>query len=234
MALIKLGGLAQDVRGTLNGSVFSRNRGGAYIRTKVSPVQPVSEFSSASRAIFKAVSQRWSTVLTDVQRQGWIAFAATHPFINVFGDSHILSGLAFYQSVNKRLAQMGQDFLDDAPPTFDVEDLGITAIDGAITGIQFATLAMTIGRALETDELLYVWLTTPILGARQPQKNDFRLLNAQDDTEFADDDDLVAPFEARYPDTTILSTSRLFYRMQAVNTATGAASAPVTSAVTIA
>src|SRR5438094_3122359 len=100
MARVKLGGLAQDVRGTLNGNVFSRNRGGAYVRTKVSPVQPVSAFSSLARSIFAALSQAWSTDLSDVERAAWEAFAAVHPFVIVFGDAIVLSGIAFYQSVN--------------------------------------------------------------------------------------------------------------------------------------
>ena len=40
MAKIKMTAIVADMRNKLNGSVFSRNRGGAYIRTKVTPINP--------------------------------------------------------------------------------------------------------------------------------------------------------------------------------------------------
>ena len=179
MALVKMGALAQDVRGSLNGSTFSRNRGGAYVRSKVSPVQPVSPYSSNVRAVFKAGSQTWATGLTQTQRAGWIAFAATHPFVNVFGDAITLSGIAMYQAVNQRLVLAGEAAILDAPSSFVVADLGaITTVHTVAAGI-FSSLMLTPSRALLYAEGLYVFLTPGLPPGVKIQKTDYRLINTQ-------------------------------------------------------
>ncbi len=38
MAKIKMTAIVADIRNKLNGTVFAKNRGGAYMRTKVTPV----------------------------------------------------------------------------------------------------------------------------------------------------------------------------------------------------
>lgn len=40
MAKIKFGMMMTDARGKLGGQVFSKNRSGSYVRTKVTPVNP--------------------------------------------------------------------------------------------------------------------------------------------------------------------------------------------------
>ena len=59
MAKIKLSAIVSEMRGKLNGSVFSKNRGGAYIRTKVTPVNPQSLAQGLVRATLTNLSQAW-------------------------------------------------------------------------------------------------------------------------------------------------------------------------------
>ena len=40
MAKVLFSALISDMRNKLNGSVFAKNRGGSYLRTKVTPVNP--------------------------------------------------------------------------------------------------------------------------------------------------------------------------------------------------
>jgi hypothetical protein len=181
MALIKLGALAQDVRGSLNGTTFSRNKGGAYVRSKVSPVQPVSAFSANSRQAFKAASQAWASSLTDVERGAWIAFAAIHPFINIFGDSINLSGIAFFQAANKRLQQLGYPMYADAPTTWDVVPPGAIAPVISVDGV--GNINMTINPATPPSAgttIAYLFATPKIPNGALPQKNQYRLVNTFD------------------------------------------------------
>jgi hypothetical protein len=206
--------------------VFSRNRGGAYVRSKVSPVQPQSEWSSRARCIFKAVAQRWSAVLTDIQRVAWEAFAAVHPFVNVFGDSITLSGVAFFEAVNVRIRQCGDDWVDDPPSSFVVEDLGDVVVEAIDTA---GTLAVTVtaGRSLGCDEGLYVFSTPPILTARVPQRTDFRLVNTPATGLFASASDIVAPLTARFPDAAWPVGTAFSVLVACLNKSTGAISAAV-------
>lgn len=222
MAKVKLGALTQDVRGTLNGNVFSRNRGGAYVRTKVSPVQPLSAFADFARQCFGSLSQRWSTVLTDEQRAAWEAFAAVHPFINIFGDAIILGGVAFYQAANRRLLQLGEAFVDDPPLTWSVEDTGGVTLSIEAGG----DFLISIGRALTADELLYVFATPILMGARTPQRNDFRLIQTPENPLVTPAADCFAVYNARFAPQELIIGNRVAVRVQIINTETGASSSP--------
>lgn len=233
MALIKLGGLAQDVRGSLNGTVFSRNRGGAFVRTKVSPVQPVTPFNTRSRQIFSTISQRWSQELTDAQRAGWDAFAATHTFINVFGDQIVLSGIAFYQSVNRRNLEAGEAYIDTAPPSFNVDDIGATAITATAVAGALTVFTITIGRVLVGNEGLYVFVTPPLIGARTPQKNDFRLVVSPTTGLFTLPATIFAAVNTRFTPLAWAAGDRIAARIAILDPDTGAISPPVQLNVTV-
>lgn len=233
MALVKLGGLAQDVRGSLNGSVFSRNRGGAYVRTKVSPVQPISRWSGLVRCIFPAISARWSTVLTDIQRTDWEAWAATHPIANVFGDAIILSGVACYMRVVAYLRMCGCGYLSAAPTTFAVADPGTPVVVAtALAGV--LTLSVAAGRALTADEGNMVYLTKPLSGSRAPQQGDYKLLNLASLTSFQNADPLGSQVLIRIPNTTWVVGQRIGVYFAVINKVTGAVSAwvPVVHVIT--
>jgi len=40
MAIIKFSAIVSDARGKIGGNVFSRNKGGSYIRSYVKPINP--------------------------------------------------------------------------------------------------------------------------------------------------------------------------------------------------
>ena len=67
MAKIKFGMMMTDASGKLGGQVFSKNRGGSYVRTKVTPTNPQSTAQMSIRGIFASISSRWSS-LTEAQR----------------------------------------------------------------------------------------------------------------------------------------------------------------------
>jgi hypothetical protein len=232
MALIKLGALAQDVRGSLAGSTFSRNRGGAYIRQKVSPVQPVSPWSAITRSVFKSNSQRFSCTITESQRLAWDAWAAVHPFINVFGDSIILPAVAAYAAVNGRLRLVGQGFSDDPPETWEVLDLA--GAEAAVT-VDGGTLAytLTIGRALESYEGLLAYVTPPILGNRTPQRAEFAMCNLFNRDVFAASADIGASVQGRHVDRVFAVGDVLCSKVAGINKDTGAISTAETFYSTI-
>ncbi len=236
MALIKLGGLAQDVRGSLNGTTFSRNKGGAYVRSKVSPVQPVSAYSSAARAIFAALSQRWSTVLTSSQRQAWVNFAATHTFVNVFGDAITLNGIAMFMSVNRAVGQVGGAYIDDPPVTFTVPSVVSSAIAGTITAgvLSALTNATVLSDTLPTGATLYIFATPPLPAGRTPQHSDFRLINPPDNVAIDITDPLLVPYNDRFNTPGLTVDSVVWFRVAVLDPATGAIGVGVDTQATLA
>ena len=118
MALIKMGSLAVQISGSVGGLTYARNRGGQYVRARISPVNPASPRQSEVRQVFAALSNYWSTVLTDVQRAGWDQYASQVPLTNSLGESTTVSGINMFQRANTLLLDTGNPQRDDAPDSF--------------------------------------------------------------------------------------------------------------------
>jgi hypothetical protein len=141
MAKIKLGALAQDVRGSMAGTTFARNRYGAYSRQKVTGVNPQTARQQQQRALFSQASVAWRG-LAAADQAAWQAWAANHPIVDIFGDSQILAGNAAYTRVNCNRLMAGLAKLD-TPPADDstVPANAISATAVASTG----TITVTTG-----------------------------------------------------------------------------------------
>lgn len=106
-----------DIRGKLGGNVFSRNRNGAYVRQKVTPVNPDTSGQATIRSIFGSLSSNWSAVLTEGVRNGYKNYAAGTPLTGVFGNQYTLTGNQMYVRLNTPRLQAGQSALTAAPVT---------------------------------------------------------------------------------------------------------------------
>lgn len=130
MAKITYGPIVLDARKKIAGSVFTKVKAGSMVRKKVSPIQPRTPAQTLVRALFTALSKRWTGVLTDTQRAGWIALAALYPVKDKLGATHTRTGLQMYQSVNRHLNTIGVVTpLDDPPTDQNVEGLTSVALD---------------------------------------------------------------------------------------------------------
>jgi hypothetical protein len=177
MAKIKLGGLAQDVRGSLAGTTFSKNASGAYVRGKVSPVQPRTSFQTAARNMFGGLSKLWGGTLTADKRTAWQGFAASHPIIDVFGDSMVLSGINTFQRLNRVIMFLGSASISDPPANLDV-----TALTSATVAVSVAT-GISIAFApspLAQGEGVYIWATGPIPKGRAFVNSMYKLVAGGD------------------------------------------------------
>jgi hypothetical protein len=114
MAKIKFGMMMTDARNKLGGQVFSKNRGGAYIRTKVTPVNPATTFQLAVRAVFAFLSQNWRA-LTEAQRDAWNTATANFTSTDIFADVRTPSGINLYKKLNQNLSTAGQAFIATPP-----------------------------------------------------------------------------------------------------------------------
>jgi len=57
---IKFGAIVVAGSGKIGGHVASKNRGGAYLRTKVTPTNPNSPAQAGARALLASLSTGWS------------------------------------------------------------------------------------------------------------------------------------------------------------------------------
>lgn len=114
MAKLKFTAVVADMRGKLNGSVFSKNRGGAFVRTKVTPSNPQSSYQAAVRSILGGLAQGWRS-LTQAQRDGWNSAVSNFTGTDIFGDIKTPSGINLYTKLNANLAEAGQAYISTPP-----------------------------------------------------------------------------------------------------------------------
>jgi len=114
MAIIKFGQIIAEARGSLAGTVFSRNTAGSYMRQKISPVQPQTPAQLGVRALLTTVSQAWRGI-TSLQRLAWVTVAETFTNINVFGDNVPLTGFGLFVKLNRDLQTIGNPIISDPP-----------------------------------------------------------------------------------------------------------------------
>lgn len=105
MALIKFGAFITDVRGKVGGTVFSKNKSGAYAKNRVLPSNPRTGAQQSVRGFFGSLSTQWRA-LTQDQREAWSELASTLSFQNKVGDSVKISGIALFQKFNGNLNTM--------------------------------------------------------------------------------------------------------------------------------
>lgn len=167
-----------DIRGKIGSSVFSRNKGGAYIRTKVTPVNPKTPAQQLVRQNFGQNSKKWSGTLTQSQRDAWNAFAASNPVRDVFGNSITLTGLATFNRMNQILLQIGSFQILNPPADYSVTPIAnptsiSTAVASDATAVVLHWPTTPDG---EMNTSLYVFATPPLAPGKTPNANLFRYI----------------------------------------------------------
>ena len=151
MAKVKFSALVAEMRNKLNGSVFSRNRGGAYLRNKVTPTNPKTIAQVQARNLLTQFSQAWRT-LTQAQRDSWSSVVSQWARTDIFGDIVNPSGNTLYNRLNINIAIAGGAPINSAPAPMGVapiSDLSVVADAGAETILlDFATTPVPADTAL--------------------------------------------------------------------------------------
>lgn len=169
MAKIKLGAIVVAMSGKLGGHVFARNNGGAYMRTKTTPLNPQTVFQTAIRALFAQISTAWGA-LTASQRQSWRDAVDSFTRTDVFGDLKSPTGKALYQRLNMNLLDSDQAGLDVAPLPDAVTFADAQTADGAVG---LATLVVTNNGDTTGDKVL-IFATDKVSNGTKFVKNKLR------------------------------------------------------------
>ena len=171
MAKIKFGMMMTDASGKLGGQVFSKNRGGSYVRTKVTPTNPQTSAQSTIRGIFSSISSRWSS-LTEAQRASFNGFVQAYARTDIFGDLRNPSGKSLFQRLNQNLANSGQAQIDVCYSPTEVPFANLSAVVADISDTRFD---VAYGGDL-TGAKLVVWATPQMSKGTKFVKNQLRQL----------------------------------------------------------
>jgi len=144
--LIK-GLLASEMSGSIAGITASHNRGGLYLRARAIPVNPSSVLQQVIRGAMTSLSIRWTTTLTQLQRDAWNVYATNVPVTDRLGASRKLTGLNWYNACNAPRIQAGiilpTVYVDNAPIIMTSAELTPPTIVSATAATDIISLAFT-------------------------------------------------------------------------------------------
>lgn len=171
MAKIKFGMMMTDASGKLGGQVFSKNRGGSYVRTKVTPTNPQSAAQMSIRGIFASISSRWSS-LTEAQRNSFNGFVSAYARTDIFGDLRNPSGKSLFQRLNQNLELSGQAQIDSCTSPVEVPFADLVSASGVVST---SDLEVSYNGDL-TGSKVAVWATPQMSQGTKFVKNQLRQL----------------------------------------------------------
>jgi hypothetical protein len=151
--------------GKVGAHVAAHNSGGQYLRARTTPTNPNTVFQQAVRNAVRTLTTRWSSVLTQDQRDSWDVYGRNVTVRNRLGDQIKISGIAHYTRSNTPRLQAALAVVDDGPPLFDLGDVtpgvfGYTL--GAATGtLTLDTSADWIANATGSENSLLLYVSRP-------------------------------------------------------------------------
>lgn len=157
--------ILSSISGSVNGTTFSRNASGAYMRNKTMPVNPNTEIQVQTRAGFTNAATSWRD-MTDGERSAWKTYAQNSPQQNSVGDTIHLSGFAQYMRLNGLRTFLDLAVQNTAPLQYGSAN-AITTLVGVLdeTGNDF-TVSSIGGGSFNADATYAFWISNPI-GAGQ-------------------------------------------------------------------
>jgi hypothetical protein len=188
----QFGALVVAGSGKINGWVASRNRGGAYFRTKVTPLNPSTTAQQNARGILGSLSTQWS-LLTDAQRLSFNNAVASFATTDIFGDIRNPSGINLYVKLNTNLINSSQAQINSAPIKEEFVFSPITSIN-----MDASTPAgvINLGNNDNNNNDVLIFATPSLTAGTSFVKNRLRLLGTNSVT--ATTIDFASLYTAKY------------------------------------
>lgn len=225
----KFGAIIVDGRGKIGGHVASKNRGGAYLRTKVTPANEQSSYQQSVRNLFTALTQGWRS-LTQAQRDAWNAAVADYSRTDIFGDIRNPSGINLYQRLNNVLQSVGEAVISVPPLPSAVENVVASSVTAAVA---IPAMSLLFAPTVPAGTKVKIFATAPMSAGKNYVKSAFRAIGTMSPAAVSPRD-LLAEYVAKYGSTGTIG-QKIFVKIQPVNSVTGqVGSASQVSVITVA
>lgn len=215
MAKVKFTAVVADMRNKLNGSVFARNRGGAYVRTKVTPLNPQSVRQVAARNLLTSLAQGFRS-LSQTQITAWNEAVTQWQTTDIFGDLVSPTGLALYVRLNSNISNGGGTTIDTPPAPVGASALVELSLTAAVTGDVF-DIAFDPA-TVPANHSLYIESTAMLSPGINNANSRFRYINVSGAS-------ATSPIDA-FPYQTakfgaLVEGQKVYVRCKLINTVTG-------------
>lgn len=170
MALVRFGGGVSEMRGSIAGNVFSRNRSGAIVRNRTKPINQPTQAQSDQRTLFAQAASSYKN-LTPAQVNGWEEFSLGVQRLNSLGELYQPQPSQLFIESNLNMLISGVGMISDAPvgklqvPVPAEMSLDIITTAGVIT-----TMEISSGDAWIDTDFMIVEATLPMPSSRKNRK----------------------------------------------------------------
>lgn len=169
---MQFGAIVVAGSGKIGGHVASRNRGGAYLRTKVTPVNPSTTSQLNARARLTGRSQAWRG-LAQAAREAWSAAVGLYSRTDIFGSLRNPSGFNLYQRINNNLLVVGAGILTVPGLPSAVLTTNIVSLAATAAG---QLLSLTNSAVVPAGTAVKVFATAPQSAGVTFVKSEYRLI----------------------------------------------------------
>lgn len=215
MATISFGGGVSEIRGSVNGTTFSRNANGAIMRNRTTPINGRTAKQVAVRGALASIASGWRS-LTDVQRQSWIDGAPNYPYTNRLGQPSQYTGQQLYMKLNQSLAQIGAGPLVTCPLPVGLDNSTLTTVVFDDTPAFEFTWAGSLG----ATNSLQVFCSGPVsTGVMRINSTSLKLVGTYDAADAATGVDITSDYVALFGNPT--AGTKVFVRIEIVSGITG-------------
>ncbi len=137
MAKFTPGAIISEVSGKIAATIFTRNRGGAIIRNRRTPINRRSVSQSVRRQGLGNLASSWRG-LTQTQRNSWNNATGNFPYQNTLGETKFLSGSQLYIQFNQNLLLLNIAIITTAPAPFAFSVFTTTLSAAAVPTLSLA------------------------------------------------------------------------------------------------
>ena len=224
----KFGAIVVDGRGKAGGHVLSKNRGGSYMRTKVTPSNPRTTAQSSVRSRLTTYAQGFRA-LTAAQILSWNNAVADYKSTDIFGDIKNPSGINLYTKLNSNLVEGGQSPITAPPLPSNVVIPSTLTLTGAA-----GTPALSLAFATSPVATGMVWIVrataqlSPGISASAGRFRNITTIAAAATTPA----NILAAYNTKFG--TLVAGRKVFIQVIGMNITTGQKSASVVTSAVIA
>lgn len=226
MAIIK-SSLLSEIRGSVGGTTYARNKAGLYARNRSKPVNPNTVNQSLVRSQFGINSFNFGALTVD-QVAAWNQFAQGYPAVNRVGDTYTPSGRQMYMLCNQNLASIGEAPIDTPPydipvvPSCNTAESDFNMATDAGPPIVMLTMVLRDTTSDLATAIIVYQITPNMQPARQSYRNRMRQIGfALQGT----NPSLGAAWNAYFGNPTVAPGQIVNARVAAVDPASGVSSA---------
>lgn len=169
------GAIVSEIRGKIAATVFTKNKAGASIRNRVTPINRRSVGQTEQRQQLAALAAQWRG-LTEAQRLSWNNAGPSFPQTDNLGQTIFLTGEQLFVRCNANLILIGEAQITSAPTPTSFDVLSFTSITADASA---GTIALAFAPTVPAGYVMVVRATPPVSqGKSFVAQSAFRFISA--------------------------------------------------------